>query len=122
MKQLALIGLLALIPVSCGGGDDGPKLDPVAVAAGKTLFTSNGCVGCHGATGIGDGAAAVALPVKPRNYTDAKWQDATPDADIKKVIKDGGKAHGMSEMMAAYPNLSDVELNNIVAFIRSLKK
>ncbi len=111
--------LLALLPVACGGGEELPELDPAQVAAGKTLFTNNGCVACHGESGKGDGAAAAGLEVKPRNYTDKAWQKKTTDQEIKKVIKEGGAANGMSVQMAAYGNLSDAELDQLVAYIRS---
>ena len=41
----ALVVLAALGPISCGGGDEATdKGDPVA---GKRLFASEGCAGCH---------------------------------------------------------------------------
>jgi len=39
--------------------------------AGKAKYDTL-CVGCHGATGKGDGAAAAALNPKPGNFTDCK--------------------------------------------------
>jgi mono/diheme cytochrome c family protein len=123
MKKNLIIALMALLPVACSGSDDTTaNLDPVAVAAGQAVFTKNACAGCHGETGTGDGAAAAGLPVKPRNYSDAKWQEATTDEDLKKVISDGGAAHGMSALMAPYPGIEGDDLNNLVTFIRSLKK
>lgn len=111
--------LLALLPVACGGGEELPELDPAQVAAGKDLFTANACNTCHGDSGKGDGAAAAALPVQPRNYTDKAWQKKTTDEAIKKVIKEGGAANGMNAIMVAYPNFSDAELDQLVAYIRS---
>jgi len=127
MKPLILISLLAplslaFLPVSCGGGEELPPLDAASVAAGKALFESEGCSGCHGATGKGDGAAAAALPVKPRNYTDKAWQKKTTDAEIKKVIKEGGEANGMNMMMAAYPHLTEEQLGHLVTYIRSFAR
>lgn len=40
----ALVCLTALSAVSCGGGDAAENGDPVA---GKALFSSEGCAGCH---------------------------------------------------------------------------
>ena len=97
-------------------------LDSAAVAAGKELFQGQGCAGCHGEQGQGDGAAAPALPVKPRNYTDAAWQASVTDETIQKVIREGGVANGLNMMMAGYPHLSDAELDQLTAFIRSLKR
>lgn len=38
-----------------------PSVDEALIDRGKTLYTTVGCVGCHGDTGKGDGAAARAL-------------------------------------------------------------
>ncbi|HPF15750.1 MAG: cytochrome c [Planctomycetes bacterium] len=122
MKHIALIGLIALLPAACGGGDAGPKLDPATVAAGKKLFVEKGCVLCHGEKGDGDTPTGKALTPPPRNYTDAKWQASVTDDHIKKVVKEGGAANGLSPTMAAYPDTTDQQLTELVAFIRSVKK
>lgn len=126
MKNKALIALMALLPVACGGSDTpaAPALDAAAVAAGKAVFAEKGCTGCHGETGLGDGAAAAALDPKPRNYTDAKWQSETTDEQIKASITEGTKrADGTPTSMIAYGALlKGEELNNLVTYIRSLKK
>ncbi|MDF1798414.1 MAG: cytochrome c [Planctomycetota bacterium] len=118
-KTLILMTLAALPLAACGGGSEGGGGDAVA---GKAAFTAQGCVVCHGEGGLGDGIGAVALKVKPRNYTLASWQDSVTDADIKGVINGGGAANGLDAAMAAYPQIQGAELDNIVAFIRSLKK
>jgi mono/diheme cytochrome c family protein len=125
MKKLLILTTLAALPLAAcsgggseGGGDSGAS----AVAAGKAAFSSNGCVVCHGETGMGDGIGAVALNPKPRNYSDAAWQAGTTDEQIKAVISKGGKANGLSEAMVAYPQISAEDLDNIVAYIRSLKQ
>ena len=96
------------------------SLDPAKVERGKQLYAANACGGCHGDSGRGDGLAAPALPVKPRNYTSMEWQRSTSDETIRAVIKQGGAANGMSNMMAAYGNLSDEELDCLTQFLRSL--
>ena len=120
-KTLILMTLAALPLAACGGGSEGGG-SAAAAAAGKTAFTTQGCTVCHGETGLGDGIGAVALKVKPRNYTDAGWQGEVTDEDIKAVINGGGAANGLDGAMAAYPQITGEELDNIVAFIRSLKK
>ncbi|MFT4648909.1 MAG: mono/diheme cytochrome c family protein [Planctomycetota bacterium] len=122
MKKHLIIALMAILPVACSGSNDAAKLDPAAVAAGKAVFAENFCATCHGETGAGDGVAAAGLPVKPRDYSDAKWQAATTDEQLKKVLTEGGAANGLSILMAAYPNIVGDDLNNLVAFIRSMKK
>ncbi len=123
MKNKALIALMALLPVACGGSDTpaAPALDAAAVAAGKKVYTDNNCTGCHGETGKGDTDTAKALPVTPRDYSDAEWQAKTTDEQLKKVIVDGGDAHGLSALMPKN-DISGADLDNLIVFIRSLKK
>ncbi len=123
MKYKALIALMALLPVACGGSDtsDAPALDAAAVAAGKKVYVDNKCVSCHGETGKGDTDAAKALPVTPRDYSNAEWQAETTDDQLKKVIVDGGEAHGLSNLMPK-STISGADLDNLVTFIRSLKQ
>ena len=65
------------------------------------------CAACHGEKGVGDGVAASALPVKPRNFTDPKWQVTVTDDDLRKIILKGGLAVGKSPLMPPNPNLED---------------
>ncbi len=53
--------------------------------------------------------------------TDGDGESGT-DTDLKNVIKKGGLAYDGSPLMAAWPALSDGDLDNLVAFIRSLKQ
>lgn len=82
------------------------------------------CASCHGTSGGGDGPVGAALPAdqKPRNFQEAKYKVTTDDAKMKAVIKDGGMAHGLSPLMAPQPGLSDSDLDNVVAYVHSLKK
>lgn len=72
----------------------------------KAVFSSR-CVACHGASGKGDGVAAVALVPRPRDYTDHAWQAGVTDDLIRKVIVEGGPAVGKSPLMPANPDLAD---------------
>ncbi len=92
-------------------------------AKGKKLYEER-CVTCHGATGMGDGPVAMALPpeMKPRNLQDAAFKIATDDEKMKQVIKQGGAAFGLNALMPAQADLSDADLASVVAFVRSLKK
>lgn len=92
-----------------------------ALADGKTTFTAT-CAACHGAGGAGDGAAAAALPVKPANFTDPAFWAARTDDQIKKVIKEGGAAVGKSPMMAPNPQLTPAQIDEVVAYLKTLKK
>lgn len=86
-------------------------------AAGKAKFDTY-CVTCHGATGKGDGPASAALNPKPADLSLTKLSDD----DLKKMIKEGGVALGRSTSMPAWGGaLTDPDIANIVAHIRSLK-
>jgi len=110
-------------------------LAPTAAAAagdaakGKELFTGAGtCWTCHGNEGKGDGMAAANIDPKPRDLTLGEFKydadkDGTPgsDADLALVIKKGPAAFGGSAAMPMFGHLSDAQIADLVAYIRSLK-
>jgi hypothetical protein len=128
LPALSAAGLLAL-GSACGGGAEQPKAEPVstvvepgdseAVKAAKQAWPV--CVSCHGANGMGDGAAAVAFPVKPRSFHDKAWQQSVDDAYIKKIVAEGGTAVGKNALMTGAPQLKGNEeaLDYIVRIVRS---
>jgi mono/diheme cytochrome c family protein len=61
---------------------------------GKAVFTIN-CVACHGPKGAGDGAAAVALNPKPRNYATDTFKNGDKPENIFKTLNDGLKDTAM---------------------------
>lgn len=86
--------------------------------AGQAKFQTL-CVTCHGASGKGDGAAAAALNPKPKDLSVTK----RTDVELKKIIKEGGAANGMSPLMPPWgPSLSAQDIDNLVGYIRSLGK
>jgi mono/diheme cytochrome c family protein len=90
--------------------------------AGKAKYDAN-CVGCHGAAGKGDGAAAAALNPKPGDFTDGKAMKSLSDKFLFDIIKDGGAAQKKSPIMpASGKKLNDQDVSDIVAYIRSLAK
>jgi mono/diheme cytochrome c family protein len=115
----ALTVFAALIATSATAGD---------AAAGKTLYDTN-CMSCHGMTGKGDGPVGAVLTPRPRDFSAGEFKfdtdtDGTPgsDADLQAVIKQGAGAFGGSPLMAPWPSLSDDEIANLIAYIRSLKE
>jgi len=87
------------------------------VAAGKAKYDTI-CASCHGATGKGDGLAAVALTPKPADLS----KTLLDSAGLANIIKNGGPAVGKSPIMAGFGGtLSDVEIENVAAYIKTLK-
>ena len=91
-------------------------------AAGKAKYQQF-CGACHGPNGKGDGPAAASLNPKPQDHSDRKYMKSLSDEKIFKIIKMGGAAVGKSPTMPPWGGaLSDGDINNVVAFIRSLSK
>jgi len=80
---------------------------------GKEVFDKS-CKACHGADGQGNPGMAKMLKVEMRALGSKEVQ-AQSDADLKKIITQGkGK-------MKAPPNLSAKQVDDVVAFLRTLK-
>ena len=98
-------------------------------AKGKVIFTTN-CASCHGESGKGDGPVGVALNPHPRDFTKAEFKfdaakDGKPgsDAALTYVIKNGAGAYGGSPLMAPWGGtLSDADIQNVIAYIRTFHK
>ena len=99
-------------------------------AAGKAVYDGKGgCAACHGATGAGDGAAAAALDPKPASFAEGAFRldtdgDGQPgsDVDLANAIKNGAAKYGGNAAMPGRADFSDAEVNDLIAYIRSLKK
>ncbi len=88
--------------------------------AGKARYESL-CASCHGMKGKGDGPAGAALPVKPQDQTDGRRLNALADEYLFDIIGKGGAGKGKSPLMPAWGGqLSDQDIWNVVAYIRSL--
>ena len=88
--------------------------------AGKEKYDTL-CFVCHGTSGKGDGVAAAGLPVKPRDHTNGDYMNAQSNQRLFDVIKKGGPAVGLDKNMPPWGgSLSDQEIKNIIAYIRSL--
>lgn len=95
-------------------------LSAADIEAGETKFKQL-CATCHGDDGRGDGPAARALRPAPRDMSDPEWQEETSDEHIRLVTEKGGPAAGLAPTMTAFGHaLSDEDLDNVVAYIRSL--
>jgi mono/diheme cytochrome c family protein len=91
---------------------------PAMVAHGQQLFETN-CAMCHGAAGKGDGAAAVALTPKPRDFTSpAGWTVGYTIADIYQTLTEGVKGSAMP----AFDALSPADRFAVAHFVQSVGK
>ena len=86
--------------------------------AGAPPVYAERCSSCHGESGRGDGIAGRALDPHPRNFADRRWQESTSDERIGTVIRRGGRAVGLSSLMAPHGDLSDEQVAALVAYIR----
>ncbi len=96
-------------------------------AAGAVIFNAN-CSSCHGISGKGDGPVGAALTPSPRNFTVGDFAfDPNEngvkgeDEDLQLVIANGAMKYGGSPLMAPWPTLTEAQVEDIIAHIRSLK-
>jgi cytochrome c553 len=81
----------------------------------------NFCWQCHGMTGDGMGLNVQDMSVQPRDHTSAKAMGGRSDADLFKVIKEGGLAIDKSVLMPPWgDSLSDDEIHDLVKYLREL--
>lgn len=116
----ALLAALAL--ASAAAAQEGPA--PVAAAApaaGNALYLKL-CAQCHGEQGDGKGIAADRLLPRPRDFTAGKFKirhtpsGALPtDDDLRHIIRVGMPATSMP----AWPQLSDAQIDELVAAVKS---
>ena len=114
-KILQFCLIVSLFPTIASAAGDAAK--------GKAIFEQR-CVTCHGDKGLGDGPAGINLPptMKPRNLQSEPLKIAGDDAKFKELIVKGGAAFGLSPLMAPQSGLSDADLGDLLAYVRSLKK
>lgn len=91
-------------------------------AKGGALYAQR-CAMCHGDKGAGDGPVAATIPegMKPRNLKEGGYKYATDDAKFKELLQKGGAGVGLSPLMPAQSDLKPEDLDNIIAFVKSLK-
>ena len=82
--------------------------------AGQAVYDRS-CRSCHGADGAPNPAIAKAMNVQMLDLKSSEVQSKS-DADLKKAVTDGqGK-------MRPIPSVTGAALDNVTAYIRSLKK
>ena len=136
MRQLVLCGLsvLCLLSVEAGAAGQSDSAAGNQPAHDKALadvehFTGGDaehgnqlfqryCSGCHGPDGRGE--AKTFMPHVP-NLTTKDYIEFLPDGFLYTVIMEGGAAVGKSGFMPSWKStLSDQDIKDVIAFIRSL--
>jgi cytochrome c553 len=106
MKKLFILFMMSIGAAGIAAAAD--------VKAGKTAY-DKACRSCHGATGEPNAAIAKALKVEMRHLGAKEVQDRS-DAELKKMITEGvGK-------MKPVKALADTDVDNVIAYMRTLKK
>lgn len=96
-----------------------PVLRGVA-ARGAATFTRY-CWTCHGPTGQGNGVFTVLYDPPPPDLTDPKRQAQLTDAQLYRIISQGGAAVKRAAAMPAWGDLlSAADIYDLIAYIRYL--
>ena len=90
-----------------------------AAADAKAIYDKN-CAKCHGADGKGDTKMGKKLGCK--DYSDAKVQAEMKDEAATKAIKEGVNDKDGKILMKPAEGLSDADVKDLVAYMRTLKK
>ncbi len=129
---LALAGLLSLLVLAACGGQGAssqataPAAEQPAATAGdptrgEALFTNSGCAGCH-STGsdqiVGPGLAGLFQGQGPYGENLPNGKPIT-DENVMEWIKVGGV--GDIGQMPGNPTLTDEQLADLVAYLRTLE-
>lgn len=96
---------------------------PAAVAApgdpakGKAVYEQR-CLACHGAQGKGDGPTGKVLVPPAADFTSAASRKKS-DADLLKTIENGKPP---TAMVAWKGQLSEQDIQNVLAYVKTLRK
>ena len=82
--------------------------------AGKTVYRDK-CMICHGANGEGATGYAEAMGLQPARLSSDRVQRKT-DAELKTIIRQG------SGKMKPVKGLSDIDIDNVIAYVRTFRK
>ncbi len=106
-------------PTTGHGAGAAMKVDPV-VQRGQQLFGQY-CAGCHGPAGKGDGISGQNLPIRPQDLTVGAQLNPLPDSILFDVIAHGAQSIGLSTLMPGFkPYLSDLQIEEVIAYVRTL--
>jgi cytochrome c1 len=118
-----LLALCIIICFACGCDVKSGEIPKGSLAdgdatSGKQLYQQH-CSGCHGESGRGDGPGAKNINPKPVDHTNKQYMSALSDQHLFAVVRRGGKDVGRPAM-PPFPNLSDNEIKDLIAYMRSI--
>jgi mono/diheme cytochrome c family protein len=111
------LGAACFLPVALGWAASADPAELAIQQPGPAEQYRKLCAPCHGATGRGDGPAAIALTPKPSNFSDSSWQASRKDEQLAKSLTDG-----TPPMPAFGKQLSPSQISALVAYVRELGK
>ena len=112
---LILVASLAAILIAVFLHDAPP---PPGAPAGQELY-ARFCASCHGPSGRGSWRAMLSL-IRPGNLTDRSRMQGLTDQYLADLIKHGGAPIGKPGMPAFGFHLTDDEIRELAAYVRSL--
>jgi len=129
MQRTILMFILAGLMVGCGASSSGGNRTGTETKAsvvrakfeeGKVVFNER-CAVCHGDQADGEGPMAKTIsPPKPADFRREEYATMPVDS-IRAVVVKGGAALGRNPRMPAWgEELSDEEIEAVVAFVRSV--
>jgi mono/diheme cytochrome c family protein len=93
--------------------NDSKLAPPGIIEAGQKVY-GRVCSNCHGELGNGGGPTGAFLPIKPRDFTNCKFQRKRADGELFYVIK-----FGSWPMPPMIPLITEEEAWEVVAYIRT---
>lgn len=114
---LGAVGVIAVNVIVVAAFLPDPAPPPNAPPAQQRYFLR--CVSCHGTRGTGSWRATFFL-IRPGNLADSRRMAALPDQYLFDIIKHGGATIGKPGMPGFGFHLSDAEIRELVAYVRSL--
>lgn len=119
VRTLTLAGCTAALLAACGG-DSGPVLSEAA-AAGRSVFTANGCAACHGADGAGGvGPTLVGLIGSTTEFADGTSMVADRDYVIESIMDPAARKVAGYSIPMPMNNLALADVESIVEYIEEM--
>ena len=114
MKIISIVTAVLFVFLLCLIAIAQPTSPEARASGGAELYSKN-CAKCHGKDGRAKGLKAKATHA--RNLADAEWQERVSDERIFNSIN-----NGKGKMPAYGKKLSEAQINDLVNYVRGLRK